>query len=118
MNPSLIVIRTKKLEECVDFYSQLGLVFNKEKHGNGPVHYASEVENLVFEVYPCKEHEEESNVRLGFNFEIGDENYSNVEVWAQEYASSSYINENGFEIYILSDPGFRKVEIGFKRELT
>ena len=102
------------MDACIEFYSKLGLVFAKEKHGNGPIHFASVLNGLVFEIYPCKEQEDESNVRLGFNLDIKDKNYSNVKAWVQQRANSSYTNESGVNVYILSDPGLRKVEVGFE----
>ena len=48
----VLVVRTKKVEEVVKFLEQHGLTFVQEKHGDGPIHYASENGSVVFEVYP------------------------------------------------------------------
>ncbi|MFS0879448.1 hypothetical protein [Bacillus sp. 7586-K] len=36
INLNLIVIRTLNIEQTVSLYQDLGLIFNKERHGNGP----------------------------------------------------------------------------------
>ncbi|OUR88493.1 hypothetical protein A9Q81_23910 [Gammaproteobacteria bacterium 42_54_T18] len=66
MNISLLVIRCKDIEESRVFYERLGLAFMKEKHGNGPVHYSSEHDDMVFELYPNKGEAPTDNTRLGF----------------------------------------------------
>ena len=51
---TVVVIRTHKVKEAVDFFTAFGLTFVPEKHGNGPDHFACEVEGKVFEIYPAK----------------------------------------------------------------
>ncbi len=115
MNLSLLVIRAKDLEENLKFYSQLCMVFKKEKHGAGPVHYSSTFSGMVFEIYPCRDKESPTNNRLGFKFKKSEPNYSGIEQWAQEVAESSYLDPMGIEYYIVLDPDHRKVEVGFER---
>jgi hypothetical protein len=50
---SLLVIRSSDVERTRAFYSQIGLAFRPEKHGNGPLHYSCEMADLVFEIYPA-----------------------------------------------------------------
>jgi hypothetical protein len=50
---SLLVLYTTRWDECVAFYSGLGLPLVLEQHGSGPVHVAAELANgLVVEIYP------------------------------------------------------------------
>jgi lactoylglutathione lyase len=49
---SLVVIRSGNLEESVKFYQMLGLNFEKHQHGNGLEHFASNVGQTTFEIYP------------------------------------------------------------------
>src|SRR5262245_18722400 len=64
---NLLVIRTADIERSRRFYDALGLRFTKEKHGNGPEHYACEMSTLVFEIYPRGESSESvDSLRLGF----------------------------------------------------
>ncbi len=67
MKVNLLVIRTSKLEDMRSFYSALGASFEKEKHGNGPEHYAAVLsDNFVLELYPCiNETEPVSGLWLG-----------------------------------------------------
>lgn len=51
---AVIVVRTSKVEEAKEFFTRLGLVFDKEQHGRGSPHYATQVGEDVFEIYPVK----------------------------------------------------------------
>lgn len=51
---SLIVLRCVDLEVSRSFYAALGLCFEKEQHGNGPIHYSCRLGDLVLELYPGK----------------------------------------------------------------
>jgi lactoylglutathione lyase len=50
---NLLVLRTPRVEETVKFYSALGEKFTRERHGDGPEHYAADLEGMVFEIYPA-----------------------------------------------------------------
>ncbi|HEY9792557.1 MAG TPA: VOC family protein [Candidatus Obscuribacterales bacterium] len=53
MKINLLVLRTSRLEELRRFYSDLGVKFENEKHGNGPKHYAATMsDDFVLELYP------------------------------------------------------------------
>ncbi|MFE0380511.1 VOC family protein [Streptomyces inhibens] len=53
MRAHLIVIYTERLEACRDFYAGLGLAFERERHGDGPGHYAAVLDDdVVLELYP------------------------------------------------------------------
>jgi lactoylglutathione lyase len=53
MKINLLVLRTSRLEDLRRFYSDLGAKFQREKHGNGPEHYAATIsDDLVLELYP------------------------------------------------------------------
>jgi catechol 2,3-dioxygenase-like lactoylglutathione lyase family enzyme len=49
---TVLVIYTDKVEETLEFFQGMGLVFVEEKHGDGPTHYASQNGDNVFEIYP------------------------------------------------------------------
>ncbi|QDU64013.1 Glyoxalase-like domain protein [Planctomycetes bacterium Pan216] len=64
---NLLVIRSEFPVQTVGFYELLGLNFQEEKHGKGPVHWAAEVDSLVIEVYPAQSFEEvDGTTRIGF----------------------------------------------------
>ena len=49
---SLTVLRTSNVDASLAFYRALGLTFQPEQHGSGPVHYSCELGHTVFEIYP------------------------------------------------------------------
>ncbi|MCE3019138.1 MAG: hypothetical protein LW870_25135 [Pirellula sp.] len=53
----LLVIRTTDIEQVLGFYESLGLDFIEHRHGTGPIHFATELSDLVFENYPTKKQE-------------------------------------------------------------
>lgn len=103
MKISLLVIRCKDIEVSKEFYEKIGLVFVKEKHGNGPVHYSSEHEGSVFELYPNKGEAPSDNTRLGFTI-------TNLETVVGSLTITSTYEFNGNITYVVTDPDGRKVE--------
>ena len=64
----LVVIRSADIEATVAFYQSLGFTFTDEQHGNGPRHFAVEINGLVFEIYPTRKAEDvDRTTRLGFS---------------------------------------------------
>ena len=69
---SLLVLYTERLDECVDFYTGLGLPLRREQHGAGPVHHAAELDGgLVLELYPGRPDRTTGRLRLGFRVPAG-----------------------------------------------
>jgi lactoylglutathione lyase len=61
------VIRSINLEESVKFYQMLGLNFEKHQHGNGLEHFASNIGQVTFEIYPqTAQTGTTTGTRLGF----------------------------------------------------
>jgi hypothetical protein len=50
--PNLLVIRASQPERLANFYSAMGLRFERERHGNGPEHLTCSLNGFVFEIYP------------------------------------------------------------------
>ncbi len=64
---SILVIRSGNLEESVKFYQMLGLNFEKHQHGNGLEHFASNIRETTFEIYPQTDQGgTTTGTRLGF----------------------------------------------------
>jgi len=62
-----MVLRAPDLQRAADFYSVLGLAFEKHAHGKGPEHFAASLGSTVFELYPqVSEEGSTKNVRIGF----------------------------------------------------
>lgn len=65
---NLIVIRSVDPSRAVSFYQMLGMTFQEEQHGSGPVHWAADINGIVLEIYPAKsKNEVDAGTRLGFN---------------------------------------------------
>ena len=63
---TLLVLYSPELERCRRFYSDLGLPFVIERHGDGPEHYAAVLaDGTVIELYPARASRETGIVRLG-----------------------------------------------------
>lgn len=67
MKLTLLVIRCRNLELSRLFYEGLDLRFIQEKHGKGPKHYSTEIDGVVFELYPDEDKHITELVRLGFS---------------------------------------------------
>ncbi|MFB6454191.1 VOC family protein [Chitinophaga sp. Hz27] len=65
---NLLVIKTDKPEQQVEFYAAIGFQFIYHQHGTGPFHYSSTDEGLVLEIYPLPAavHGTDHTTRLGF----------------------------------------------------
>ena len=68
---ALIVLKTNDVEQLKDFYTQLGLDFEKHQHGKGVEHYAARVGKIVFEIYPLPKSQliPDKSLRIGFHIE-------------------------------------------------
>jgi catechol 2,3-dioxygenase-like lactoylglutathione lyase family enzyme len=67
MKLNLLVLRTPRLEDLRRFYSALGARFQRERHGNGPEHYAATLsDDLVLELYAAPDGSTtDAGLRLG-----------------------------------------------------
>lgn len=64
---NLVVLRSPDIHRAVEFYRHLGLEFYLHAHGSGPEHYASEVNGMVFEIYPLgPKSSPTTGTRIGF----------------------------------------------------
>lgn len=50
---NLVVLRCSDTARAAEFYGRLGIAFKLERHGNGPEHYAADLNGIVFELYPA-----------------------------------------------------------------
>jgi len=66
-NLSLLVLKTHDVGRLTQFYRQLGIDFEVEQHGKGPVHFAARLGELVLEIYPLGEQQTvDTTTRVGF----------------------------------------------------
>ncbi len=71
MKLNLLVLKTGFPELLKKQYECLGLEFKYHNHGNGPFHYATNINDLVIEIYPLpkSQHIADNSTRLGFEIE-------------------------------------------------
>jgi hypothetical protein len=67
----LIVIYTERLDAVRDFYAGLGISFGRERHGDGPEHYAAVLGPAVLELYPAGARPVTGRLRLGLTVPAG-----------------------------------------------
>lgn len=48
------VLYARDIAVTRQFYETIGFSFVEEKHGDGPVHYACDFQNVVLEIYPLR----------------------------------------------------------------
>jgi lactoylglutathione lyase len=65
---SLVVLKTRQVDALRMFYGSLGIELAQEQHGQGPVHFAGQVGDVVLEVYPLPDDctPADATTRLGF----------------------------------------------------
>ena len=65
---TLLVLKTRQVEQLRLFYQTLGIGFAEEQHGKGPVHFADRAGDVLIEVYPLRDDGSpvDSSTRLGF----------------------------------------------------
>jgi predicted enzyme related to lactoylglutathione lyase len=68
---TLLVLKTRQVEQLRLFYQTLGVELVQEQHGKGPVHYAGCAGDVVIEVYPLPDDASpvDASTRLGFAVE-------------------------------------------------
>ena len=114
MNPqiNLLVIRTHQPDTLVKFYELLGIIFNYHQHGNGPFHYAAEMNGFVFEIYPLLKNQQEANnsLRLGFTVAHLDELVLTLKEYGVEILKEPMEMEWGY-VSVVKDFDGRKIEL-------
>lgn len=106
---NLLVLRSNDPSLAVKFYSQLGLNFQEEQHGRGPVHWAAELGGLVLEIYAATESQPvDASTRLGFAV-------ADVKEMLQKFTESEIVSpakdSPWGERAVIRDPDGRSVEL-------
>ena len=108
---TLIVLRSLQPQRTVSFYQTLGLHFQEERHGSGPVHWAANFQGVVLEVYPARNPEDIAPaVRLGFAVEDPAAILERLKAAGAEVASDLKDSPWGPRA-VVRDPDGRPVEI-------
>lgn len=107
---NLLVLRCADIQLSKAFYENLGLSFDKEKHGNGPEHYATCMnDGLVIELYPATERFPVDHCRLG----VCVPNLSEMAIsFNKEIECRGDTN-----FFLVKDPDDRTIELSQKQRL-
>ncbi|WNJ17855.1 hypothetical protein [Pontibacter sp. G13] len=108
----LVVIRTEQLDSLKDQYEGLGIKFQYHRHGKGPFHYAAEIGELVFEIYPTNSSnpKPDSSTRLGFSIDKTSDRLAALPALGWEKCAERK-EKSGAITYIFRDLDGRKVEL-------
>jgi lactoylglutathione lyase len=108
---SLVVIRSGDLERSVLFYRTLGLEFVKHRHGAGAEHFACELGQAVFEIYPrSNDTDSTSATRIGFRVPSVDDAVTRLEELGVQIISPPQESPWGRRAVVI-DPDGHKVEL-------
>src|SRR5260370_32260712 len=68
---TILVLKTRQVEQLRLFYQTLGVELVAEQHGKGPIHFAGRAGDMVIEVYPLPDDSRpvDASTRLGFAVE-------------------------------------------------
>jgi lactoylglutathione lyase len=109
MNLNLLILRCRDLEKCRAFYELLGFEFVEHAHGSGPMHFACEIGDFVFELYPAPSPDYLDQTGVGFLAE-------DLGLVNQRLAKAGYnpgsIKRNPWGLtFMVRDPDGRRVEM-------
>ena len=94
-----------------NFYELLGLSFQEEKHGNGPIHWSSNLGGTILEIYPTSSNKKvDSSTRLGFEIEGITSKLDSLRSCGIEIISEPKESEWGLRA-VVKDPDGRSVEL-------
>jgi predicted enzyme related to lactoylglutathione lyase len=114
----LVVIRATDTQRLADFYSALGLRFERHRHGPGPEHYAAQMGDAVFEIYPQQsEMDTTTAVRLGFVVPCIDEAIERLRAQSAQVISEPHDSPWGRRA-VIQDLEGHKVELHESREVA
>jgi predicted enzyme related to lactoylglutathione lyase len=106
---NLLVIRSQEPARTVRFYELLGLRFQEEQHGKGPVHWAAELDGLVMEIYPAESGVDRAP-RLGFEVGNVEPILASLQDQGAEVVSDLKQTQWGLRA-VVKDPDGRSVEL-------
>ncbi|HWL08426.1 MAG TPA: VOC family protein [Planctomicrobium sp.] len=113
---NLVVVRSREPERLMSFYQLLGITFQLEQHGTGPVHWAADLDKQVMEIYPSKSMEDvDSTTRLGFRVRSMTEVMNSLRSGGVEIIQEAKQSTWGLRA-IVRDPDGRYVELAENRE--
>lgn len=108
---NLVVVRCSDIARAAAFYSRLGLQFTQHRHGKGPEHYAAELGDGVFELYPMAPDAPSTlGTRVGFSVSSIDDVMAALADFPEAIISAAKDSEWGRRA-VLADPDGHRVEL-------
>ena len=109
---SLIVLKTRQVDNLRTFYTSLGIHLTAEQHGKGPIHYAGRVGDVVLEIYPLPDDgaAADTTTRLGFVVERLAGVMQALQTFGTSVVAEPRATEWGLKA-VVRDPDGRAVEI-------
>ena len=113
---TLLVLKTRQVEQLRLFYQTLGVELAKEQHGKGPVHFAGRAGDVVIEVYPLPDDAGpvDPSTRLGFAVEDVAEVFRALEGIGAKIVTPPKETVWGLQ-RVVKDPDGRLVEVTQRR---
>jgi len=103
----LIVLRCADIEKTKAFYEHFGMKFEKEKHANGPEHFACQDEVGVFELYPS----EGPPDHTGLGLVSDDIEALNLRLKQNRYSPREVRKTDWGRVFVVRDPDGRRIEV-------
>ena len=112
MQLNLIVLRSDDMESLAGFYSALlGKELKRHRHGKGPEHFGTELEGLVFEIYPKRnDRDDTTSFRFGFVTESLDLVLKRIDGFETNVVSEPKSSPWGRRM-VLDDPEGHRIEL-------
>lgn len=112
MKLKLLVLRSPNPVRLMLFYSMLGLEFDHHQHGNGPMHYAAQIGEIVLEIYPLAKGQNaaDPHLRLGLEVVNFEQVMKNLEQQNVRILQVPHQTEFSY-LSVVEDSDGRKVEI-------
>jgi predicted enzyme related to lactoylglutathione lyase len=106
----LLVLQSPRMAIVRDFYTQFGLVFVEEQHGNGPVHFAAPFGEAVLEIYPLSEgNVADTTTRLGFSVADMTDVFASIQSYGEIVSAPKHTQWGARGV--VRDPDGRTVEL-------
>jgi len=108
---NLIVIRAADIDTSRAFYELLGVNFQHEQHGNGPEHFAADLDGVIFELYPqTNDLHASDSARLGFTVHSLNDTVSQLDQFGSKIVSPPKDTQFGKRA-VVADPDGRRIEL-------
>jgi lactoylglutathione lyase len=115
---NLLVLKAPDSDRAASFYQLLGIPMERHQHGSGPSHYCTDLNGLVFEIYPGQsEGDSSGSTRVGFQVHDLDDTLQCLQEHGVNILRQKATSPWGFRAVVEDFAGHR-VELIQKEKLT